>query len=210
MTTTVQFFYDYLSPYAYLANTQIARLVELDAAIEFRPIRILEVMTRVNNQPSPKCPPKARYSGLDAKRWAKRYGVPLGRNADLWSALGSGSFDPSILIRGALLAKELGVFEAYQAATFRAVWADPKDVATPAGREDLLERAGIRQSDFWDRAMSAAIEARAEQDVQDAVDKGVFGVPTFFVGDEMFFGNDRLDFVREAIASHAGADGEGK
>jgi 2-hydroxychromene-2-carboxylate isomerase len=206
--TTVHFFFDYLSPYAYLANTQIRALAELGAQVEFRPVRIVEVMKRVNNQPSPKCPPKARYSGIDAKRWAVRYGVPLGRNIELWSAVASGSFDPSILIRGALVAMELGVFDAYHSEAFRAVWSDPRDVVSAHGRAALLERAQIAQSTFWDRAMSPAIGERSGQDIQEAVDWGVFGVPTFFVREEMFFGNDRLDFVRDAISADPTPRGE--
>jgi 2-hydroxychromene-2-carboxylate isomerase len=65
----VEFFFDYVSPYAYLANKQLA---ELQVPIGMRPIAILEVMKLVNNQPSPRCPPKARYAALDAKRWADR------------------------------------------------------------------------------------------------------------------------------------------
>jgi 2-hydroxychromene-2-carboxylate isomerase len=76
MAGLVEFFFDYVSPYAYPANTQLSKL---EVPIARRPIAIVEVMKLVNNQPSLTCPPKARYAALDAKRWADRYGVPLGR-----------------------------------------------------------------------------------------------------------------------------------
>jgi len=69
----VQFMLDYRSPYAYLASTQMR---SMGALIKYEPIEIVSVMKRVNNQPSPMCPPKAKYAGLDAARWAKQYGVP--------------------------------------------------------------------------------------------------------------------------------------
>jgi 2-hydroxychromene-2-carboxylate isomerase len=73
----VEFFFDYRSPFAYLANTQIG---ELAAEPVFRPIDGFRVMKAVNNRPSPECPPKARYSALDAARWARRYGVAYAPN----------------------------------------------------------------------------------------------------------------------------------
>jgi 2-hydroxychromene-2-carboxylate isomerase len=69
----VEFVFDYPSRYAYLASTQ---LESLGVPVGYEPIGIVEVMKRVDNQPSPACPPKARYAGIDAARWAHRYGVP--------------------------------------------------------------------------------------------------------------------------------------
>lgn len=200
MARRVEFFCDYLSPYSYLANTQLAGL---GVPVERRPISIGDVMKLVNNQPSPKCPPKSRYAGLDGKRWADRYGVPLGRNEKLWSAVVARTFDPRLLIRGALAAKALGVFDAYHDAMFDAVWGHPQDVASEAGRAEFLERQGLGGSGLWEKAADAAIEEVFRRDIQEATERGVFGAPTFFVDDEMFFGNDRLEFVRERLAQSA-------
>jgi 2-hydroxychromene-2-carboxylate isomerase len=196
MAGPVEFFFDYVSPYAYLANTQLSTL---EIPIARRPIAIVEVMKVVNNQPSPKCPPKARYAALDAKRWADRYGVPLRLNDRLWAALTSGAFDPKLLVRGALAAKTLGAFDIYHSGMFDAVWGNPQDVVTETGRAQFLERHGLAHKDLWAKAAAPAIEDELQQDVVQAAERGIFGVPTFFVDKEMFFGNDRLDFVRRRL-----------
>jgi hypothetical protein len=86
----VEFVFDYPSRYAYLASTQ---LESLGVPVGYEPIGIVEVMKRVDNQPSPACPPKARYAGIDAARWAHRYGVPFEINQAFLTALGTGTFD---------------------------------------------------------------------------------------------------------------------
>ena len=193
----LEFVFDYASPYAYLANSQLAGL---GTAVDYQPLAIVEVMRMVNNQPSPACPPKARYSGLDAGRWARHYGVPLSINPSFFAALRSGELDGTLLSRGALAAQDLGVFDGYNAAIFNATWGEPGDVATPAGRAALLEAAGVDPAPVWARAEDEDIRALLAQRNEAAAARGVFGVPTFFVDDEMFFGNDRLDFVRSRIA----------
>jgi len=196
----VEFVFDYPSPYAYLASTQ---LESLGVPARYEPIGIVEVMKRVNNQPSPACPPKARYAGIDAARWAHRYGVPFEINQAFLTALGTGTFDYQILTRGALVAQELGVFALYNAAMFSAIWGKPQDIVSEVGREIFLKRLGIDASHFWRRAESPDLRAELQRRNEVAAQRGVFGVPTFFVDNELFFGNDRLDFVRERLAAHS-------
>jgi 2-hydroxychromene-2-carboxylate isomerase len=198
MAKRVEYVFDYVSPYAYLANTQ---LPGLGVPVEYRPVAIVEVMKLVNNQPSPACPPKGRYAALDAKRWADLYGVAFASNARLWAAMRGGEFNPKTLILGTLAAKALGVFEAYHDAMFDAVWGHPQDVHTPEGRDAFAGRQGL--AGVWEKAGEAAIADQAQKDIAEAAERGVFGVPTFFVDDEIFFGNDRLDFVRARLAGVA-------
>jgi 2-hydroxychromene-2-carboxylate isomerase len=193
MAVPVEFYFDYASPYAYLANTQLSKL---GIPVARKAIAIIEVMKLVNNQPSPRCPPKARYAALDAKRWADRYGVPFGLNDRLRTAIMSGAFDPRLLVRGALAAKTMGVFDSYHHAMFDAVWGNPQDVVTETGRAQFLERHGLAHTNLWAKAAEPAIEEELQRDVVQAAERGIFGVPTFFVDQEMFFGNDRVDFVR--------------
>lgn len=202
MSTTIEFYFDYLSPYTYLANT---RLPSLGAKIAYRPVYIMDVMKLVNNRPSPECPPKARYSALDAARWAKRYGIPLARNQDLWPALMSGKFDARLLIRGALAAQEHGVFDQYHAAIFSAAWHTPRDLVSESGRHAILADAGIAPEPVWQRADAPELHVRLGECTRAAAEKGVFGSPTFIVDGEMFFGNDRLDFVAEHLANSSAA-----
>jgi 2-hydroxychromene-2-carboxylate isomerase len=196
----VEFVFDYPSPYAYLASTQ---LESLGVPVRYEPIGIVEVMKRVNNQPSPACPPKARYAAIDAARWAHRYGVPFEINQAFLAAMRSGTFDYQILTRGALVAQELDVFARYNAAMLAAIWGRPQDIVTEGGREAFLRGLGIDASHFWRRAESPEMRAELERRNKAAAERGVFGVPTFFVGNEMFFGNDRLDFVRERLAARS-------
>jgi 2-hydroxychromene-2-carboxylate isomerase len=200
MPITIEFYFDYLSPYTYLANV---RLPSLKANIAYKPVFIMDVMQLVNNQPSPKCPPKARYASVDAERWARRSGVPLVRNTSLWKALKSGDLDARRFIRGALAAQETGNFERYHAAIFNAVWCTPRDLVSEEGRNAVLQDSGLVSETIWNLADSPEMHLRLEQCVSEAAGKGVFGTPTFIVNDEMFFGNDRLDFVAERIAAGA-------
>jgi 2-hydroxychromene-2-carboxylate isomerase len=194
----LEFFFDYPSPYAYLANTQLPKL---GVDIVYTPIGIRSVMKLVNNQPTPACPAKARYAVLDATRWANSYGVPFQVNAAFVAALRSGDVDIDDFGRGALLAQDLGVFEAYNTAIFRAIWARPHDLISALGRNTVLRVGGLDIPDFWARASAPELHERLERNNRRAAERGVFGVPTFFVDDEIFFGNDRLDVVRARLST---------
>jgi 2-hydroxychromene-2-carboxylate isomerase len=188
----VQFILDYRSPYAYLANTQVKAL---GVDIDYQPIDILAVMKQVNNQPSPACPPKAKYAAADALRWAKYYGVPYSPNRTLLEGLRQGHLPNTLLSRAGIAAQQMGIFERVNDALFGAVWAGSDDLVTKAGRSRFLAHRAIPQ-ELWNLAESADVEERLVASSNCAVQRGVFGVPTFFVDSEMFFGNDRLTFVR--------------
>jgi 2-hydroxychromene-2-carboxylate isomerase len=191
----VEFLLDYRSPYAYLANTQMKAL----SSVVYTPIDIVAVMNKVNNQPSPLCPPKARYAGLDAGRWAKHYGVAFSPNGALLQAMGTRQFDGALLARAALAAQELGVFGQVNDVLFEAVWAGSDDLVTEEGRSAFLRDRKIAATDLWRLASAPKIVERLAKQSQEAADRDVFGVPTFFVEGEMFFGNDRLNFVQARL-----------
>jgi 2-hydroxychromene-2-carboxylate isomerase len=79
---------------------------------------------------------------------------------------------------------------------FDAVWGDPQDVVTQTGRAQFLERHGLAHTNLWTKAAEPAIDDELQRDIVQAAERGIFGVPTFFVDEETFFGNDRADFVR--------------
>lgn len=192
---SLDFVLDYRSPYSYLANTKIA---EICPQTIHKVVDIVDVMKKVHNQPSPECPAKARYSAIDAARWAKLYQVAWAPNMTLLGAMRDKTFDGSFLSRAGLAAQDLGVFEIANDALFAAVWASGADLLSAEGRTQFLAKHGI-DADIWTRSDSAVIRERLAACDEHAASRGVFGVPTFFVGDEMFFGNDRLDFVRMAL-----------
>lgn len=192
----IEFYLDYRSPYAYLASTQIPALGE---EIHYKPIDVLEVMRLVNNRPSPECPPKARYSRLDAQRWADHLGVTFAPNMGFMQAMRQGLVDGALLSRLALAALDLGVFERMHLPLSKAVWADDQDIATEEGRAAFFDSTGCSYAALRELADADTTRQRLSAASKAAAERGVFGVPTFFVGDEQFFGNDRLAFVKKAV-----------
>jgi 2-hydroxychromene-2-carboxylate isomerase len=102
-------------------------------------------------------------------------------------------------MRAAFAAQDAGVFPAYHEALFRAAWAQQKNLGDPAVLRDVIAKAGLDPEPLLAAAESEALKQRLKANTDEAVTRGAFGAPTFFVGDEMFFGNDRLDFVEEAL-----------
>jgi 2-hydroxychromene-2-carboxylate isomerase len=197
MTRTIDFYFDFPSPYSYLAHTQLPRIAaEHNASVIYRPFRILELMKLVGNRPTTvECKNKGKYAGTDLQRWTKRYNVDFARNPH------SRSFDFAELDRGALVAIADGRGAEYVTAVFSGIWAKQADLSQRLVLIDILNRAGFNAPLLLERASTEDITAKLDSETQAAAMRGVFGAPTMFVGDQMFFGNDRLDFVAEALRS---------
>jgi 2-hydroxychromene-2-carboxylate isomerase len=191
----IDFVLDYRSPYAYLANTQIGAF---GADISYEPVDIIWVMKQVNNQPSPQCPPKAKYGAIDAARWALKYAVPFSINRALLDAMRQGQFKGEMMSRAAIAGQQLGTFQQVNNALFSALWARSDDLASAEGRAQFVAYHDLPR-ELWDVAETAEVEAKLVANNEKALTRGVFGVPTFFVGDEMFFGNDRLSFIKDRL-----------
>ncbi len=182
----LEFFYDIASPYTYLASTQVeAVAADAGAEVRWRPMLLGGVFKATGNTMPGLLPPRARYMLRDLERWAGWYGVSLRFPT---------TFPPRTLtMMRALTALEGEARVAATHAAFHACWVhdaaldDPAVVAEVAG----AEAAG--------RASDPAIKDALRETTEEAVARGVFGAPTFFVGDEMFFGNDRLPFVGQAL-----------
>jgi 2-hydroxychromene-2-carboxylate isomerase len=194
----VEFFLDYLSPYAYLAYKQLKCL---NTTIVYRPVDILAIMRRVNNRPTFDCLPKLQYAGIDTVRCAGYLGIPFSPNQALTRTLLEGHLPVNLLAYAGLAAQELGVFDSINEALFDAVWAGDDDLASEEGRECFLRGHPPEAADLWNVARSQAVQDRMAEECQAAVGRGVFGVPTLMVNDEMFFGHDRMEFVRRALVS---------
>ncbi len=104
--------------------------------------------------------------------------------------------DTSLALRAALVAKDAGRFREYHDPMYRARWAEPRDPADPEVVHSLLEGAGLDADASLSRAESEALVTRLDLDTKEAIERGVFGVPTIFVDDQMFWGNDRFELVR--------------
>ncbi len=188
MSTQVEFFYDYVSIYSYLADSQLHTLT--GAEIVYRPMFLGAVMEATGNRPPGTVEAKRNYLITDVRRWATRYGLPWKMNP---------VFPQNTLkaLRLALVAQQHGAFEQVHRALFAAIWEQEKDLSSADVLAEIAEKAKILLQDIEDQAIKDALKANTDE----AVKRGAFGAPTFFVDDQMFFGNDRLEFVREAISS---------
>ncbi|HVC45534.1 MAG TPA: 2-hydroxychromene-2-carboxylate isomerase [Candidatus Binataceae bacterium] len=194
MAKTIEFFFDYGSPFSYLAHIQLPGFAKRNGAtVVYRPILLGAVLKATANSSPMSVPAKARYMGTELKRWAARYGVRFALNPHPF--LGN----TLALMRGAVAARHLGAFPAYNEAIFRAIWAEGLDLGNPAVLAGVTHRAGLDPAGLAANSDRPEIKDELRRNTDEAVARGAFGAPTIFVGDEMFWGNDRFDFVEEAL-----------
>ena len=189
----VEYFFDYVSPFAYLADTQVPALIaRTGAEIVYRPFFLGGVMQASKNSPPITVPNKGRYMFTDIQRWAKRYGVPANPNPH---------FPVNTLnaMRAAVAAVDQPNFADFHRAMFRGVWVDGQNLADEAVLKSTIDAAGLDGAALLARSKDQAVKDTLRKNSEEAVERGAFGAPTFFVGDEMFWGNDRLDFLEETL-----------
>jgi 2-hydroxychromene-2-carboxylate isomerase len=190
-----EFWFDFGSTASYLAWTQLPALEAVSGAkAVLKPMLLGGVFQGTGNQSPANIPAKGKYIFVDFARFAKRYGVPLIKNPHF-------PINTLLLMRGAIALQTKGDarFLDYCHAVFKAIWVDALNMNDPATVAEALLRSG-----FDARALVALANEQTTKDAlkaatQTAVERGVFGAPTFFVGDQMFWGQDRMDFVKEAL-----------
>jgi len=193
MTKAVEFWFDLCSPAAYLAHTQIRTVAtRCDAGVHYRPMLLGSVFQATGNRPPSDVPAKRAWLERDLARWARRYGVPL--RPDPLTPVNTLQ-----LMCGAVAAMHEGCVVAYADALFRALWAEGRDVTEVGEWTEVLKEADLDGPKLIGRAQDQPIEDELAALTDEAVRRGVFGAPSFFVGDELFFGQDRMDFVAEAL-----------
>ena len=192
---TVEYFFDVGSPTAYLAWNQLPRIAaETGATIAWRPMLLGGVFKATGNASPVTVPAKGRWMNEDIARWARRYGVPFAFNPHF-------PINTLTLMRGAagLQLRRPADFLRYLDVIERAMWETPKNLGDPGVLAATLAAAGFDADEFIALVSDPEIKTKLVANTEEAVARGVFGAPTFFVGDAMFFGQDRLDFVREAL-----------
>lgn len=201
MTRDLDFYFDFLSPYTYLASRALPGLARAHGVnLRYRPMNLVALMQRVGNRPTTlECANKGAYAMVDLARSARRAGVPFVPNP-AWPAI-----DFPRLARGALVAVELGRGSAYIDAIFSAVWVDAADLSQPDILARVIGSAGLGAEDLLRRADSKEGVARLDRATEEAAQRGVFGSPTMLLNGEMFFGNDRLDVLAETLAALSAA-----
>ena len=195
MTKTVEFFYDFGSPTVYLAATQLPDIAaSVGATIDWRPMLLGGVFKSTGNQSPVVVPAKAAYMNNDLKRFAKRYGVPFRFNPHF-------PINTLALMRGAVAYQDDAVASStYRDAIFTAIWVEARNLNEPDVIGQVLSAAGLDPAELMNRIGQQTVKDQLIANTEEAVNRGVFGAPTFFVGEQMFFGQDRLDFVAEAIS----------
>ncbi len=190
-----EFWFDFGSPASYLAWTQIPR-VETSTGTKavYKPMLLGGVFQATGNHSPVTIPAKGQYTFIDFARYAKRYNVALNVNPFF-------PINTLLLMRGAigLQMNNDPRFDKYCSAVFKAIWVDSLNLNDPATVGAALQQAGFNVDELLALTNNQATKDALKAATQTAVDRGIFGAPTFFVGHEMFWGQDRLDFVIEAL-----------
>jgi len=194
MNKQIEFFFDFGSPSTFLAWTQLPRIaVEAGAEIVWRPVLLGGIFKGSGNQSPVTNPAKGRWMIQDLMRFAKRYDVPMAFNPHF-------PINTLTLMRGAVGFLDTPQFAHYLTTIFEAMWLHTKNLGKPEVLAEVLSAAGFDVTEFEQLVSDEAVKERLKANTDEAVKRGVFGAPTFFVGTEMHFGQDRLDFVAEALA----------
>jgi 2-hydroxychromene-2-carboxylate isomerase len=192
---TVEFLFDFGSPATYLAHKRIPEIAErTGAAFDYQPFLLGGVFKATGNASPVTVAAKGRWMMADLARWAARHGTPFRMNPFF-------PINTLTLMRAAAGLKGQPGFERFVDAVFDAIWKDGENMNDEAVVAEVLYAAGLDGKAILETANSDEAKARLRTDTERAVERGVFGAPTFFVGDEMHFGQDRLDFVEDAIAA---------
>ena len=201
MSQQVDFFFSPASRYSYLAATQINRLErETGCTVVWRPVHGPEIRKLRGRDPfdgsalSGQYEPE--YRKADAAAWAAFYGVAYREPRE-------SNFDFELLARGAMTAKRLGGGAGLLLATFREIWGASRWPLDEALLLELATAHGIARDRFAQELRSDGVAEELAATAREAFERGAFGVPTFFIGERMFWGNDRLVLVRHALLTKA-------
>ncbi len=195
MMTRIDFYFDFMSPFAYLARHRLVHLAgQYRADIGYKPIDLPRIKRAIgNNGPSnSQLPVKLNYLVKDLKRWAAMYGIPLGFPVDL---------NTERINKGVFYAlRQNGDATAYVKEAYQMTWVEGGAPDDEALLKTLALRLGWDPDKFLEFLGSGEARDAYEASNQEAISRGVFGVPTIIIGDEMWWGNDRLFMVEDYLA----------
>jgi 2-hydroxychromene-2-carboxylate isomerase len=194
----VEFHFDFGSPNAYLAHLVIPEIEQRTGTkFEYVPVLLGGVYKLTGNRSPGESlagiKNKPEYERLETARFIKRHRIDKFRQNPFFPV------NTLTIMRGAIAAQRLGVFERYVDEIYRHMWSEPKKLDDPAVLRAVLLESGFDAERFWALVQDADIKARLLDSTERSVARGTFGSPTFFVGDEIFFGKDRLRDVEEMI-----------
>jgi 2-hydroxychromene-2-carboxylate isomerase len=196
MSKTVEFYFDLGSPATYLAYTQLPKICEqTDSQLVYVPILLGGVFKATGNASPATVPAKGRYMFIDLDRYAKRYGVPLKINPHF-------PINTLVLMRAVtgMQMRHPERFAAFVDCLFKALWIEGRNLNDPATVGAVLSENGFDPQEVLALSADEDVKRALKDTTEKAVQRGVFGAPSMFVGEQLFFGQDRLDFVIEALS----------
>ncbi len=198
MARTIDFYFDFISPFSYLAHQRLPDLAaRYGYALAYHAASLADLKQLAGNT-APRVtaiPLKLRYSRIDQQRWADRYGVPIKPPA--------GSHDSSWLNRGFFFAEDRGRQQDYVVNAWNKLRRDGRDMVDEKLWRDIAKELGWAPDEFVGFIRFEASQQRYQASTRQAHERGAFGVPTMLIGEEIWWGNDRLDFLEEFLKSSA-------
>jgi 2-hydroxychromene-2-carboxylate isomerase len=196
--TSVEFHFDLGSPNAYLSHLVVPEIEKRTGVkFEYVPILLGGVFKLTNNRSPAESlrgiRNKPEYERLETRRFIQSHGITRYQPNPYFPV------NTLMMMRGAIAAQSLGVFERYVNEMFRNMWAEPKKMDDPQVWRAALDESGLPTARILELIEAPHVKAQLLENTQRSVEHGTFGSPTFYVGDEIFFGKDRLREVEEMI-----------
>jgi len=194
----VEFHFDLGSPNAYLSHLVIPEIEQRTGVkFEYVPVLLGGVFKLTNNRSPAESlrgiKNKPEYERLETRRFIQRHGITRFQLNPYFPV------NTLMLMRGAIAAQSLGVFERYVDEMYRHMWAEPKQMDDPQVLRVALDESGLPTEQILELIQTQQIKDQLLENTRRSVERGTFGSPTFYVGDEIFFGKDRLRDVEEMI-----------
>ena len=192
---SVEFYFDLGSPYSYLAYYRLLQMAEQqEIQIVYKPILLGGVFKATGNRSPIEVPVKGVYSILDMQRWAEYYQIPMQMNPHF----PMNTLTLMRILTGVQLLS-LEKFEQVLKLLFDAMFGTPQNLNEPTVLAEVLKPSGFSVEDIMSMVQSDVVKQKLITETEQAIQRGIFGAPTFFVGDEMYWGQDRLHFVEQAL-----------
>jgi len=184
---------------SYLAQTQLKKLAaDTQATIVYMPVNVLDLMKATGNTPTTiECKAKRKYAKSDLQRWVKKYGVGWEPNQHFRH------IDLNFLLRGAIAAIKLGVGPDFVSKVFTGLYAQVLDLGNVEILKDFLKKNELPADRILELMAQEEVSEELKARNKAAEEAGLFGTPTFRIGEEIYFGNDRLPFVEAAAKAQA-------
>ena len=192
MTKNVTFCFDFGSPYSYLAYNNLNSIREAGGEVAIMPVLLGGIFKATGNQPPATVQKKGEYMFKDINRWSQKLDIPFKMNP----------YFPILTVphmRGAVLAQRENILEKYMQVMFEAIWVKAMNLNDQEILTNIAEKSGIDPNKFAEEISSDEIKNKLRENTEFAISKGAFGVPTYYLDDEMFWGIDSVKFLLDGL-----------